>query len=255
MSVLLKIFEKKKPLITYITAGDPDLRTTKKMIFDLEKAGADIIELGVPFSDPLADGPVIQASHQRALASGTSLIKIITLLKEIKPKFHTPIVLMGAVYLFLAYGLKQFFADAQAVGVCGLIIPDLPPEEAGDFIYLSKKHQVDLIFLVSTASPTTRLKIITEAGTSFIYLMSTKGLTGVRKTMDWSALKSQIAKIKEFTTRPIAVGFGVSTTEQMQGLLKIADGVIIGSAIVEKALDSRHQAIKFVKKLVQKGRE
>lgn len=251
MSRLKQIFEVKKPLITYITAGDPNLRKTKKIVFKLEKAGVDIIELGIPFSDPLADGPTIQVSHQKALKSGTSLKKILALVKDIRKKSKVPLVLMGAANLFLAYGLKEFFAEAGEVGIDGLIIPDLTPEESKDFLYLSDNYNIDLIFLAAPTSSDYRLGLIAKVSNSFIYLVSSTGLTGERDELAYDEIEKTITKIKSHTNLPIAVGFGISNEIQVMEILKRADGVIIGSAIVKRIWKSLGNALKFVGNIIE----
>jgi tryptophan synthase alpha chain len=252
MSKITEIFAVKKPLIAYITAGDKSLRDTKKLIFDLQKNGVDILELGIPFSDSLADGPVIQDSHHRAIASGTTLALILALVKKYRKKIKIPLVFMSAANLILAYGLKQFFSDAAAAGVDGLIIPDLPPEEAKDFIELSKLSGLDLIFLAATTSSEQRLKLIAENSTGFVYCIATAGVTGERASIAKDEVRETIIKIKSFKDIPVAVGFGVSTPEQATAIYSIADGVIIGSAIVRRALQSRREAVKFVRSIIKK---
>jgi tryptophan synthase alpha chain len=248
MSKITDIFAVKKPLIAYITAGDKSLRDTKKLIFDLQKNGVDILEIGIPFSDSLADGPVIQDSHHRAIAAGTTLAKILELVKKYRKKIRMPLVFMSAANL----GLKQFFIDATTAGVDGVIIPDLPPEEAKDFVVLSKQYGLDLIFLAATTSNEHRLKLIAENSTGFVYCIATAGVTGERASIDKDAVRETIVKIKSFKDIPVAVGFGVSTPEQAATIYSIADGVIIGSAIVRRALRSRRDAVTFIRSIIKK---
>lgn len=251
MSKLAEIFRKKKPLITYITAGDPSLRKTKRLVSAFDKAGVDIIELGIPFSDPLADGPTIQKSHEKAIKKGANLTKIMGLVKNIRKRTDIPVILMGAANLFLAYDLKNFFADCQEFGVDGLIIPDLPPEEAKDFLYLSENYQIDIIFLAAPTSSDARLRMISKVSKSFIYLVSSEGLTGERSELAYDLIENTVAKIRKYTQLPVAVGFGISTEEQVAEVLKIADGVILGSAIVKKVWFSVGRAVRFVKSIVE----
>ena len=250
MSKIAEIFRNKKPLIVYITAGDPDLQTTAKLILDLEKAGVDIIELGIPFSDPLADGPTIQESHARALRKKTSFLKIVQMIKQVRKRTAIPLVLMGAYNLFYKYGLKKFSQNALQLGIEGVIIPDLPPEEAGLLIELGRSRNFATIFLASLTSSPQRLSKIIEASTGFIYLIAVKGVTGSRSRLDAQLLRT-IAKIKELTSKPVAVGFGISNTAQAKAVLKIADGIIIGSSFIKNYDRSSKKGLKFIKDIVK----
>ncbi|MBU0580084.1 MAG: tryptophan synthase subunit alpha, partial [Candidatus Margulisbacteria bacterium] len=182
MSRIAEVFRTKKPLIVYITAGDPSLKATEKLIFDLEKQGVDIIELGIPFSDPLADGPIIQASHVRALKAKTTFSKIIQMIKQVRIKSKIPLVLMGAYNLFYKYGLEKFAQNALQYEIDGVIIPDLPPEEAREIIELGRSKNFCTIFLAALTSSTERLTKIINSATGFIYLIALKGVTGSRST-------------------------------------------------------------------------
>lgn len=249
----------RKLLIVYITAGDPSLAITEKLVYAFEKAGADIIELGVPFSDPLADGPIIQASHQRALKNKTSLSKILALVKKIRKKSEIPIVLMAADNLIMQYG-ENFEKDAVASGVDGLIIPDLPPEETGqqanrltsqqafEPVSLSAR-ELDHIYLVAPTSTDERIKMICDASTGFVYLVSIAGITGLRKNLS-ADISSFVARVRKCTDKPLCVGFGISNPKQAQEIAQFADGVIVGSAIVDILHKKGSQAaIKLVASL------
>ncbi|VAX31109.1 Tryptophan synthase alpha chain [hydrothermal vent metagenome] len=220
-----------KALVAFITAGDPDLPTTGKIFSIIEKSGADIIELGVPFSDPLADGPVIQAASQRALENGTTLKKIIQLVAEIRKGSELPIVLMTSYNPVFAYGQKQFVDDALNAGVDGVIIPDLPPEEAGDFDGHAKKQGLDMIHLLAPTSTEDRIRLIADESRGFIYYVSLTGTTGV-KTQVSDNLEAKVQAIKKVAELPVLVGFGISGPDQAQKAAAVSDGVIVGSAIV-----------------------
>ena len=230
MSRIAEKFKKGKALITFITAGDPDLSTTEALIFELEKRGADIIELGIPFSDSIADGPTIQSAYQRALK--TTAADVLGLVNKIREKSELPIVLMGSYNLIYNYGIEKFFEEAAKARVDGVIAPDLPPEEARELREQAKKHKVDLIFLVAPTSTPERIKLAAEASTGFIYLISLLGITGARAELS-STVQDSLKKIRKYTAKPVAVGFGISTPEQARAIAEYADGVIVGSAIVD----------------------
>lgn len=226
----------RKLLIVYITAGDPSLAVTEKLVYEFEKAGADIIELGVPFSDPLADGPIIQASHQRALKKKVALPKILALVKKIRKKSEIPIVLMAADNLIMQYG-DSFEKDAIASGVDGVIIPDLPPDEGQACLPARQGSRVkgqglDQIYLVAPTSTNERIKMICDASSGFIYLVSIAGVTGLRKNLS-ADISSFVERVRKYTDKPLCVGFGISNPKQAQEIAQFADGVIVGSAIVD----------------------
>jgi tryptophan synthase alpha chain len=229
MSQLSKAFEHKKALITYITAGDPSLSVTEKLIYDLEKAGADVIELGIPFSDPLADGPVIQASHQRALKKNTALADVFKLVGKVRKKTSIPICFMLAYNLVAKYGEEKFYQDCLKYGVHGVVVPDLPPEESR---VASRESPVAQIAFVAPTSGEARIKLAAEKASGFIYLISVAGITGKHSSLAGN-LEQVIDKIRKYTDLPVAIGFGISTPAQAAGMAKIADGVIVGSAIVD----------------------
>ena len=223
----------KKAFIVFITAGFPDLSTTAKLVLSLEKNGVDIIELGVPFSDSLADGPVIQEASLYSLKKKTNLIKILDLVKSLRKDTNLPICLMSYYNPIFCLGDKHFVDEAVAVGVDGVIIPDLPLEEAKEFIlYANKKGLTNICFVAPTSS-SARIKEISKKAKGFIYYVSLTGVTGKRKNLS-ADLKVNLAKIKKLTSLPVCVGFGISSAYQAQEVSKISDGVIIGSAIVEK---------------------
>lgn len=227
-----KLNEKnEKALVAFITAGDPDLPASQRIFSIIEKNGADIIELGVPFSDPLADGPVIQAASQRALKSGTTLKKIIQLVVEIRQSSELPIVLMTSYNPVFAYGLKPFVDDALNAGVDGVIIPDLPPEEAGEFNSYASKQGLDMIHLLAPTSTQDRVRLIADESRGFIYYVSLTGTTGMKSEIS-DNLKTKVQAIKNVAKLPVLVGFGISGPEQAKQAAALSDGVIVGSAIV-----------------------
>lgn len=240
--------ENKKAFIPYIMAGDPDLDTTMEQVLMLENCGADIIELGVPFSDPLADGPTIQRAAERALKAGVALRKIIPFVKNLRQHTQIPIILMTYYNPIFKYGEEKFIKDAVNAGVDGVIIPDLPPDEASDLIDLSRKSNLDTIFLVAPTSTEKRVKKIIAASSGFIYYVSITGITGSKLVLH-ETFKEHLTLIRSLTTKPVAVGFGVSTPEEAYKVSRLADGVIIGSAIVKMLYEHPASAKDFIKKL------
>lgn len=221
-----------KALITFITAGDPDLTTTAAMLPLLAEAGADIIELGIPFSDPMADGPTIQRASERALASGTTLEAVLELVREARKRIDTPIILMGYSNPIYAYGWQRFSQDAAAAGVDGLLLVDLPPEESDELLPVARAAGLDLIFLLTPTSDTERLKKVARYGSGFIYYVTVTGVTGARQSVSTS-LADELQQLRTVIKLPIAAGFGISTPEQAGQVAQDADGVVVGSAIVK----------------------
>lgn len=221
----------KKAFIPYIMTGDPHLRRTEQLIPMLEDAGADIIELGVPFSDPLADGPTIQRAAERALARGTSLRSVIRLVSRLRRKVKIPIVLMTYYNPVFVYGERLFVADATNAGVDGVIIPDLPPDEAGMLIAESRRKGLDTIFLLAPTSNEERVKIVCEKSRGFVYFVSLLGITGSALSLS-AGLRRLIGKARATGGKPVCVGFGISTPAEAHAVSRFADGVIVGSAIV-----------------------
>ena len=246
--------QKNTAFIPFITAGDPNLDMTYELAIALEEAGADIIELGVPFSDPLADGPTIQRASERALASGVSLKKIIDFVKNIRKHINIPIALMSYCNPLLRFGFKNLMSHAIDAGIDGFIIPDLPPEEADDWIEFGIKNKIATIFFLSPTSSTKRIELVSKKSTGFIYYVSVTGVTGTRSALDTS-LSNQLQNIRTITQKPIAVGFGISNAKQAKEISEYADGIIIGSAIVkilEKKGSSEDKVFKvkeFAKKI------
>ena len=239
--------ENRKALIPYIMAGDPDLGSTKDLVLDLESAGADIIELGVPFSDPLADGPTIQRAAERSLQQGTTLRKVLALVKEIRRHTRIPLVLMTYYNPVFRFGIERFAEEAVRAGVDGTIIPDLIPDEADDFIRAAKQHGLDTVFLLAPTSTPDRIRKVTKAATGFIYYVSITGITGSKLSMS-SAMKNTLEAVKKSSNKPVAVGFGIPNPAEASAAAKLADGVIIGSAIV-KMIAQGKSVNSFVKNI------
>lgn len=217
--------------IAYITAGDPTLDMTAKYVAALEKAGTDIVEFGVPFSDPVADGVVNQEAAQRALLNNVSLHDIVALVKRMRATTQIPLVLFTYFNPVLAYGIKAFAEDAADAGVDGVLCVDLPPEEAEEYRSCLNAKGISTIFLLAPTSPPERVALIARSSSGFVYYVSRTGVTGERSEIE-SSVKEMVARIKRHTELPVAVGFGISTPEQAEEVGGYADGVIVGSAIV-----------------------
>lgn len=230
--------ENRKALVAFVTSGDPDIASTQKLFEVIEKNGADIIELGVPFSDPLADGPVIQAASQRSLKGGTTLKKIVKMVGEIRKKSELPIVLMSSFNPIFVYGQEVFVKDAVKAGVDGVIIPDLPPEEADEFEGYARDSGLDTIYLLAPTSTENRVRMVAERSRGFIYYISLTGTTGARDSVATDVGK-KVAAIKKVSPIPVLVGFGISVPEQAKEAGCISDGVIVGSAIVRLIADHK----------------
>ena len=246
--------KKKFALMPFIMAGDPNIEITSEILLKLQENGANLIELGIPYSDPLADGPVIQVAASRALKSGTSLRKVIKLLESLKGKLNIPIILFSYLNPLLCFGFERFCEMASDAGVSGLIVPDLPLEEAYKFSKIVSNHSMDLILLVAPTTPFERMKQISNHTKGFTYLVSVTGVTGERSKME-NRVENLIAKLKDVNSNPIAVGFGISTPEHVNKVREWgADGVIIGSAFVKRISSSSEKDVvehvgKFCKEM------
>lgn len=222
----------KKALIAFITAGDPSLDKNAALVPELEKIGVDLVELGVPFSDPLADGPVIQASSLRALNRGVNLKKIIALAARIRKNSQIPLVLMSYLNPITNYGLQKFAKDASLAGVDGVILPELPVEEGAEIAAVLNRHHIHVIYLMAPTSSPERRKRIAKASRGFIYYVSITGVTGVKHAIV-DTVNQDLKAIKKISKLPVCAGFGVSTPEQAHAMSRQSDGVIVGSAIVK----------------------
>lgn len=247
IEVLLKDMKKKgkRAFIPYIMAGDPDLEKTREALMLFERIGADIVELGVPFTDPLADGPTIQRASERALKNGITLRKVLEFVKEMRELTSIPIVLMTYYNPVFKYGEERFVKEAVKYGVDGIIVPDLPPDEAKDLIRLSRRHGLATIFLLAPTSTEERIRKVVKASRGFIYYVSITGITGARLEVDKS-LDDSIKRIRTLTDKPVCIGFGVSNPEEASRMSAIADGVIVGSAIVRVLNESPEGFEDFV---------
>jgi len=224
--------ERKKALIIYLTAGYPSLKATEKLIIELEKSGADLIEIGIPFSDPLADGPTIQKASQYALSKGVNLKAILGMVRSVRRKISIPLVFMTYYNLVMHYGLKKFVRDSKKAGVDGIIIPDLPPEEGKEIVSASKKEGFDVIFLAAPTSTKVRLETIASKTSGFVYYVSLTGVTGARKKLP-KDITDHVKALKKITKKPVCVGFGISKPGQARRISRLADGVIVGSAVIK----------------------
>ena len=226
-------FENKPALVAYVTCGDPDLATTRDVILAAIEAGADVIELGVPFSDPLADGPVIQRASERAIKHGTSLSQVLKLAAEIREHSQAVgLVVFSYLNPILRMGMAKFCSVARYAGVDGALITDLPVEEAGEYLRQMEKNNLAAVFLAAPTSTDARLRRVAGASRGFVYAVSRTGVTGARQQMPEDAA-ALVARIRSYTELPVAVGFGISTPEQFRAVGKFADAAVIGSAIVQ----------------------
>ncbi len=246
---------REKALITYVMAGDPDLDMTEKIILALEEGGADLVEIGVPFTDPLADGPVIQNAASRGLASKTTLSGILKMVERLRQKSAVPLILMSYYNPILQYGEEKFAADAVRSGVDGVIIPDLPAGESPGWEASAKKYHLKSIFLLAPTSSKERIKKVAKVSSGFIYYVALTGITGAKLTIS-KEIGKKIKEIKQHAALPVAVGFGISTPEEAHEISKGADGIIVGSAIVKRieenpSADLLPPLIIFIKSLKQ----
>ena len=243
-------FHNKPGLVAYVTCGDPDLATTREIVLAAIEAGADVIELGVPFSDPVADGPVIQRASERALKNGTSLAQVLTLAAEIRQRAQsTGLVVFSYLNPILRMGMEKFCSVARHAGVDGALVTDLPVEEAGEYLRAMKACDLSPIFLAAPTSPDARLKRIAEVSRGFVYAVSRTGVTGARQQLADDAQKL-VRRLRRFTKLPIAVGFGISNAEQFAEVGEFADAVVVGSAIVETVERNRGREAKAVAEFV-----
>ncbi len=237
----------KKGFIPFISAGDPNLSTTKELILSLAKLDSTVIELGVPFSDPMADGVVIQKASERALKNNFGIAEILDLVKDVRTQTDVPIILFSYFNPLLQYGLAKLCEDAKNCGVDGFLVTDLVPEEAETFSNLLKNHDLDMIFLIAPTSSDERLKMVANRASGFIYAVSRTGVTGARETTSQSA-EVLVTRMRQFSDLPIAVGFGISTAEQVAETWQYADAAVVGSAIVrviENNLDNENLVEKI----------
>lgn len=231
MSNIKSAFENGKAFIAFITCGDPDLETTAASVREAVKNGADLIELGIPFSDPTAEGPVIQAASYRALKGGVTTDKIFDFVRELRRDIKIPMVFMTYANVVFSYGSEKFMSLCRETGIDGIILPDLPYEEKDEFLPMCRKYGIDLISLIAPTSKN-RIAMIAKEAEGFLYIVSSLGVTGTRSEIT-TDLSSIIKVVRENTSIPCAIGFGISTPEQAHKMSKLSDGVIVGSAIVK----------------------
>ena len=231
MSNIAQAFKNGTAFIGFVTGGDPCIEKTKEFVLEIFRAGADMVEIGIPFSDPIAEGPVIQEANIRALSAGTTVAKLFALVEELRAVTDKPLAFMTYLNPVFHYGYDAFFKRAAAAGLDGIIIPDLPYEEQGEVKQAASAHGIDLISLIAPTSET-RIREIAQSASGFIYLVSSMGVTGVRGAIT-TDLASIVAAIRDVTAVPVAVGFGIHTPAQAAQMSRTADGVIVGSAIVK----------------------
>ena len=250
--------EGKPGFIPFITAGDPDLDTTAELLVELAGAGATVIELGVPFSDPMADGPVIQRASERALNHGFGLKEIFATTASVRARIETPLVLFSYFNPLLQYGVDRLARDARAAGIDGILVTDLTPEESEEFAAALRLNELDMIFLVAPTSTDERLRLISAHASGFVYAVSRAGVTGARENLSDEA-ELLVARVRKFSSLPVAVGFGISSTEQVTETLRYADAAVVGSAIVAQieklagSPDVAKEIGKYVRSLIPGG--
>jgi tryptophan synthase alpha chain len=225
--------EKKKAFIPYVAAGDPDIRTTKRIVSSMEKAGADIVELGIPFSDPLADGPTIQKAIQRSLGAGCTVKKVLDMVRQLrKSNVEVPLVFMTYYNIVFNYGASRFIRDAKDSGADGIIVPDLPMEESRELTSIADKEDFHVVMLAAPTTSLGRFRKISACSRGFVYYVSLTGVTGARKSLS-DRLKGDVRKLKKATSKPVCVGFGIATPAQAKDIVGASDGIIVGSAIIK----------------------
>ena len=249
MSKIASAFQDKKAFIAFITCGDPDLETTAAAVREAVKNGASLIELGIPFSDPTAEGPVIQAASLRALQGGVTTDKILDLVRELRKDVTVPLVFMTYANVVFSYGADRFLANCKEVGIDGLILPDVPYEEKEEFLEPCRKYGVDLISLIAPTSED-RIAMIADEAEGFLYIVSSLGVTGTRTEIK-TDLASIMEVVRQSTDLPCAIGFGISTPEQAKKMSDLSDGVIVGSAIVKLLAKYGKNAPKYIGEYVR----
>lgn len=257
MSRLTRAFSGRKALVTYVTAGDPDLKTTAERVLCLDASGADVIELGLPFSDPQADGPVIQAAGQRALRGGTTLAKVLDLASSLRGKIKAPLVLMGYCNPLFTYGEERFADAAAASGLSGVIVPDLPYDEGESLYGALERRGVDAVLMAAPNAATGRLAEVGRRSRGFLYCVSLLGVTGTGAALR-DDLGAYMARVRAVTTLPLALGFGIDSPEKARLCASLADGVVVGSALVglvETCGDDRPRLLEETGRLVRSLRE
>ncbi|SNZ08517.1 tryptophan synthase, alpha chain [Persephonella hydrogeniphila] len=256
MHLIEETFKKKKPLICYFMAGYPSMEKSYETAKALIDSGADILEVGVPFSDPVADGPTIQVAHEKAVKDGITPVNVFELTKKIKSEYpEIPLILMTYYNPIFIIGEQKFCQLAKENGADGFIVPDLPPEEAEEFKKTANSFGLATVFLLAPTSHQERITLVGRMSDGFIYYVSLTGITGARETLPWEELEKKVSQIKQITGKKVAVGFGVSKKEHTQKLSKISDGVIVGSAIVKLQGKGDIEGIRKLVKQLKEGME
>ena len=253
MNKIEQAFNNKKAFIPFVTAGDPDLDTTKEILLAMQEAGADLIEIGIPFSDPVAEGPVIQEADLRALESGTTTDKIFDMVSSIQEQLTVPVVFMTYINPIYVYGTEKFAKRASECGVAGVIVPDVPFEERGEIQEIFKQFDMAVISMIAPTS-SDRVKMIAGEAEGFVYCVSSLGVTGVRTELS-TEISSLIQDVKSVKNIHCAIGFGISTPEQAKTMAAISDGAIVGSAIVKIVEEHGRDSVSYVKEYVKKMKE
>ena len=249
MSNIAKAFANGKAFIPFVTCGDPDLETTAKVVRAMAESGADLIELGIPFSDPTAEGPVIQAANVRALAAGTTTDKIFDMVRDLRKDVTVPMVFMTYANVVFSYGSERFISTCADIGIDGLILPDIPYEEKDEFDPICKRYGLDLVSLVAPTSED-RIAMVAKEASGFIYVVSSLGVTGVRSEIT-TDIGAMVKLIRASSPLPCAVGFGISTPEQAKKMAALSDGAIVGSAIVKLIARHGREAVPYVAEYVK----
>lgn len=248
MNKIAEAFDGKKAFIPFITAGDPDLDTTAELILAMQDAGADLIEIGIAFSDPVAEGPVIQDADNRSLAAGTTTDKIFDMVCSIRDQIHIPMVFMTYINPIYVYGVERFAKKCEECGVAGVIVPDVPFEERGEIRDVFEGYGLTVISMIAPTSAD-RVRMIAAEAEGFVYCVSSMGVTGVRTEIS-SGIKTLIDQVKEIKDIPCAIGFGISTPEQAGAMAAISDGAIVGSAIVKLVAEHGKKCVPYVREYV-----
>ncbi len=249
MSNISKAFENGKAFIPFITCGDPSLEVTEEIVYAMVEAGADLIELGIPFSDPTAEGPVIQEANIRALSGGVTTDKVFDLVRRLRKKVSVPMVFMTYANVVFSYGSEKFISICKEIGIDGLILPDIPFEEKDEFDGICKKYDIDLISLIAPTSHE-RVSMIAKEANGFVYCVSSLGVTGTRAKIT-TDIKGMVELVKKVKDIPCAVGFGISTPEQAKQMADTSDGVIVGSAIVKLCAKYGSDCVPYIKEYVK----
>lgn len=248
MSKISEAFKDTKAFIPFITGGDPSLEITEQLLYAMEEAGADIIEIGIPFSDPIAEGPVIQAANERALAAGCTTDRLFETVKKAREKVQVPMVFLTYLNPIFTYGKERFMERCRECGIQGVIVPDMPFEEKGELREVCREYGVEIISLIAPTSHE-RITAIAKEAEGYIYCVSSLGVTGMRKEIS-TDIQGMVDKVRQVTKVPCAVGFGISTPEQAQKMAAVSDGVIVGSRIVKIVEEYGEKAVPYVKEYV-----